>query len=449
MLTLSKDHNINYVAKICRISNLRPHTNADRLQCTSIAGNNIIVGIDQKIGDLGIFFPIESQIALPFLKANDLFKDKEKNQNKGAAGFFDPNGRVRALKLRGEKSEGFWIPIESLCREPFNLNKDSAVVHEDNDFDTVGDVLLLNKYCIRYPNVKNPTEKKAKKAAKESILVDDQFHFHIDTPQLGRNLFKFHSDNNISITQKLHGTSFISSKVLTKRKLSWKEKIARWFGCRVVDSEYKNLYASRRVIKNIGSNKGSYYSEDIWGMANAIIEPHLKDGMTVYGEIVGFLPSGKMIQKNFDYGCSEGTYKVFVYRVTWTLPNGHVVDWSWGTIKEWCRFHGLNVVPEFFAGKARELMNVNPSDHRDWQDAFLESLKTSFLEKKANGAAMLPGSVRCNNPVWDEGIVVRLDDSFDFDVYKLKSFNFLAAESLQLDSGEVDVESAESFEEAA
>jgi hypothetical protein len=470
MLTLSKNHNINYAAKIVRINNIRRHSNADRLQCTSIAGNNVIIGNDQKVGDLGIYFPVESQIATAFLKENNLFKEKEANKNNAAAGFFEQNGRVKALKLRGEKSEGFWIPIDALNCKPFLINHDTAILHEGADFDAVGGELLVKKYRIKYSNSKDPSSIQKKKSAKqESIIVENQFHFHIDTPQLGRNLFKFNSKSNVSITQKLHGTSFISSKVLTKKKLTWKDRLARWFGCNVIDTHYGNLYASRRVIKNIGSNKGSYYSEDIWGMANTQIEPHLKDGMTVYGEVVGFLPSGKMIQKDFDYGCLPMTHKVFVYRITWTLPNGHVIDWSWGQIKEWCRFHGLQHVPEFYAGKALDFVlqyhkvQLDPNDNivdymksqrnpqifdniddRDWNDLFINTLKEQFLEKKADGAAMLHGSIKCNNPVWDEGVVVRLDDSFDFDVYKLKSFNFLAAESLQLDRGDIDIESIES-----
>lgn len=442
MFSLSKNYNINYLAKVVKINNLRKHSNADRLQCTSIDGCNVIVGLEQKIGDYGIFFPIESQIAGDFLSANNLFKDKTTNSNQSKVGFFEQNGRVKALKLRGEKSEGFWIPIDALNHPPYGIDYNTCVVHEGKDFDTVDGRLLVQKYRIKYSNVKkDPADKKAKKAAKpESILVDNQFHFHIDTPQLGRNLFKFRADSFISITQKLHGTSFISSKVLTKRKLSLKERVARWIGCRVEETEYKNLYASRRVIKNIGSNKGSYYSEDIWGYANQQVEPHLRDGMTVYGEIVGYLPSGLAIQKHYDYGCSEGRHQVYVYRITWTLPNGHVVDWSWGQIKEWCRFHGLLHVPEFFRGSVQQYLEGNGANVTSFLgDDFLSSLQKVFLEKK--GSMLHPMAIKCKNDVWDEGIVVRIEDSSDFDVFKLKSFNFREAESKQLDSGEVDLES--------
>ena len=37
---------------------------------------------------------------------------------------------------------------------------------------------------------------------------------------------------------------------------------------------------------------------DIWNIAHEVIKPHLSKGLTVYYEIVGFLPTGGYIQKN-------------------------------------------------------------------------------------------------------------------------------------------------------
>ena len=47
----------------------------------------------------------------------------------------------------------------------------------------------------------------------------------------------------------------------------------------------------------------------------------------------------------------------------------------------------------------------------------------------------------CDNPVPEEGIVVRKESLFNCESYKLKSFRFLEGESKQLDTGEVDIES--------
>ncbi len=447
MFTLSQKHNINYVAKIVRINNLRKHSNADRLRCTSIDGCNVIVGADQNEGDVGVYFPAECQISKEFLQANNLYKDKELNSDQTKIGFFDKNGRVRVLKLRGEKSEGFWIPVDSLNHSPYQIDFNACVAHEDKEFDSVADKILVRKYKIQYTNAK--TDSAGKAAKPTSILIEEQFHFHIDTPQLGKNAWKFKPETFVSITQKLHGTSFISSKVLTKRPLTWLERAARFLGCKVVDSEYKNLYASRRVIKNLSANVGSYYSEDIWGLANNVVEPHLRDGMTVYGEVVGFLPNGSCIQKNYDYGCGKGKHQIYIYRITWTLPNGHVVEWSWSQIKEWCRFHDLLHVPELYRGTINQWnrMSSGSQDARSPKSKFLDVLKNTYLEKKANEIGV--PCVRCRSDAWDEGIVVRIEDSSDFDVYKLKSFNFFQYETKRLDQGENDVESQQDEDVAA
>ena len=44
---------------VVKINELHPHSNADRLQCAIIFGQNVIVGLDTQIGDFGIFFPTD------------------------------------------------------------------------------------------------------------------------------------------------------------------------------------------------------------------------------------------------------------------------------------------------------------------------------------------------------------------------------------------------------
>ena len=46
----------------------------------------------------------------------------------------------------------------------------------------------------------------------------------------------------------------------------------------------------------------------------------------------------------------------------------------------------------------------------------------------------------CVNKVPEEGIVIRKNNIFTYEAYKLKSFRFLEAESKQLDTGEANLE---------
>ena len=70
--------------------------------------------------------------------------------------------------------------------------------------------------------------------------------------------------------------------------------------------KYDNVYASRTVVKNKYYNRTvglGYYNCDVWGEANKVLIPLIPKGYTLYYEIVGFLPTGGYIQKDYDYGC--------------------------------------------------------------------------------------------------------------------------------------------------
>ena len=58
-----------YNAYITTIKELRKHSNADRLQCATIFGNNVIVDLTYKEGQRVIYFPVDGQLSEEF--AND------------------------------------------------------------------------------------------------------------------------------------------------------------------------------------------------------------------------------------------------------------------------------------------------------------------------------------------------------------------------------------------
>ena len=99
---------------ITTIKELHKHSNADRLQCATIFGSNVIVGLDTKIGDLGVYFPVDLQLGQEFAEKNNLLRKKDENGNE-IGGYLDPVKRnIKAINLRGEKSDGLFLPIESL-----------------------------------------------------------------------------------------------------------------------------------------------------------------------------------------------------------------------------------------------------------------------------------------------------------------------------------------------
>ena len=103
-----------YCAYITTIKELRKHSNADRLQCATIFGNNVIVDLSYKEGQRVIFFPTDGQLSVEFANDNNLVRKKDENGN-NIGGYLDPEKRnITALKLRGEKSEGLVLPVEVL-----------------------------------------------------------------------------------------------------------------------------------------------------------------------------------------------------------------------------------------------------------------------------------------------------------------------------------------------
>lgn len=217
----------NYCASIVKIENILSLENCDNIQGTQIFGNHVIISKDVCVGDIGIYFPVGTSIKDWFLSENNLFRDKLLNSNKDILGFFEYNGRVRCMKLRGYKSEGFWIPISSL-----NINEAEIGL----EFDYVDGKLLCEKYVVKksITQTQNKKDKKNNKIKRFNRLPDFSFKLHIDTMQLAKNIYQIQPDDVISVTEKLHGTSFVCGNVLCYRKLTWFEvlctKLRRWAG---------------------------------------------------------------------------------------------------------------------------------------------------------------------------------------------------------------------------
>ena len=113
-MKLNKPKNSNYAAIVVEISKLVPLENCNNVQAAIIFGNQVIVDKSVKIGDKGIYFPLECQLSKEYLSANNLYRKKELNLDQTKAGYFEENGRIRCVKFRGNKSEGLFMPLHSL-----------------------------------------------------------------------------------------------------------------------------------------------------------------------------------------------------------------------------------------------------------------------------------------------------------------------------------------------
>lgn len=445
-MKLNKPKNSNYAAVVVDISVLVPLENCDNVQAAIIMGNQVIVSKEVKIGDVGIFFPLECQLMHAYMYENNLYNHSEKNKDVEKKGYFSDNGRVRCQKFRGHKSEGLFMPIESIAE----FLEKGDVISIGDEFDELNGEQICRKYVVKMRQTQGSGNKKGKsKLAKESKLIDNQFRFHEDTSMLYKNLHKINPEDYIHISYKMHGTSGISANILCKKKLNIVEKLLSKLGINIITEKYDNIYASRKVIKNpdLNPNAQHYYGADIWGIANNIVFPLLPKGMTAYYEIVGYLPNGGMIQKGYDYGFDIPTantpymygahFGVFIYRLTNTNPDGKVLELSGKQVQEWCAANGLKAVPELYYGKAsdfydRKILGRKRSvDHLDlWRTTFLEQIKEKYNEKQC---------YMCNTKVPEEGCVIRIE-KLGIEAYKAKSNAFYELETKMLDKGEVDIE---------
>lgn len=422
----------NYRAKIAQLGKSKKHSNADKLLCWNIDFQNVITDLSYNSGDVVVYFPVECAINKEFISFIDGFEDKTSNKNPENKGFFNKHARVRAIKLRGEYSQGFVIPIK-LLQEFLGVEFKYQIGQE---FDSFGNIELCKKYVAFVRERGNRVKSDGKVVKRISRLVENQFRLHNDTENLRRNIDKISPEDFIGIHYKKHGTSFVVGNVLVKKKLKWYEKALKKIGVDLNTTEYDYIYSSRKVVKNEYETKDTkgFYNEDIWGIVKEELVGKIQKGFTVYGEIIGFLPSGQAIQSQYDYGCQQGEHKTYIYRITSTNIDGQVIELDDLQIKQYCEKYSLLYKDTFiYYGKAKDLYpQLDINNH--WKEDFVKQLEADYNEKDC---------YMCVNKLPEEGIVLRRVDLFDYQAFKLKSARFLEWETKELDKEIVDIESEE------
>ena len=470
-LIISKTADINYLSKVVNINNFAPHPNEDytKLKIATVDGFHIAVSTDMGEG-VYVYFPVMSQINGELLSYLNLYRKGEMNRNSEKTGFFEENGRVKGIRLGGAVSEGFLLPIQDL----FDWIMDAVSVEMTLDDVKIGTEFdaaehngkqfwISKKYIIpiKEPPVRlSRGEHRNKKLKHFNRLIDGQFKFHYDTVLIKKEPYAIKPDDIIHISSKWHGTSLIVSRVLCKTQRTKSEKfLGKIYNLikgrrNVYDTadyfaEYDYIYSSRTVIKNATINptkKHGFYNVDIWKYGYEHLKPYLTKGMTIYAEIVGYLPTGQFIQKSYDYGCrqprhiedfKEGTnFKVMIYRITLTNEDGVVHEFSPREVQVWCKNNNLRPVIEFYYGYARDLYpDLDVSTH--WGENFIARLaddKNFFMEMN---------SPDCINKVPHEGVVIKIDD-MKSRAYKLKCFRFISKEQELLDKGINNIEDSQS-----
>lgn len=462
-----------YTGFVVKVEHLRKHSNADRLQIATFFGNDTIVSLDTKIGDIGVYFPVDGQLSERFCAVNDLVRRKDEN-GKQAGGYLDPEKRnIKALKLRGEKSDGLYMPIT--CLADFCKISDLKV---GDTIDTLNGELICQKYIPKQSRTPGAPGSKAAKRAKANIAPT--FYEHVDTAQLAYNLAAFKPGDTVQLTLKMHGTSGRTGYLpLVHTKRSWLDKLFHRHGKDY--KEYGYITGTRRVVLD-GMRSGGFYDSDDFRMAMAAkFENKLRKGEVVYYEIVGFQgPKGAPIMSQvanskvkdpeftkqygstttFSYGCDssngyDGAYydetgtlayfepccEVYVYRMTIVNEDGDVVEYSPAQIRERCEQMGVHTVMEFETFVIPQKM-CKLDDNGDIVNMTAGEYVLRKVEQYFDGPDPI-GKIHVR-----EGVVARILNRSNFAVYKHKNFSFKVLEGIAKDEATApDMEEAQEVSE--
>lgn len=429
--------NANYCATVVRVKNLIPLANADNLVGMPMFGLQAVVGKDTQVGDIGILFPAEVQLSEKYLFNNSLYRHTEKNSDAGKKGYLEDNRRVRAIKLRGHRSDALFMPLESVEYSVGYVGE----FREGDQFDHLNGEEICRKYERPVVGGRMGGNRQVKQADKR--VEERLFPQHFDSAQFLRVADGLDWGLDAVITQKLHGTSIRVGNIPVVKPVSmWRQLLSHIppFKAPKREYEYAMVYGSRKVIKDANNpNQQHFYDEDIWTREGKNLDGLIPQNYIVYGELVGWV-GGSPIQEHYTYDCPPGTCKLYVYRVSIVNNQGTIADLGWDAVKDFCQSVGLNHVPELFRTPVGRLLEPNNSDLRGLinLDTWLDVKFHEVFVKTGNGTLASCVPLSPDSPC-DEGVCIRIEGMIP-QIYKAKSPMFLQLETQQLDNDAITVE---------
>ena len=454
-----------YCAYITTIKELRKHSNADRLQCATIFGNNVIVDLTYTEGQRVIYFPTDGQLSEEFANDNNLVRKKDDAGN-NIGGYLDPDKRnITALKLRGEKSDGLVLSIEVLSKYT-----DISDLKDGEQITTLNGHEICKKY-IPISNHKHGENVGAgNRTRKKKVPVAPLFSEHADTEQLAYNLSAFKPNDEIEITLKMHGTSQRTGylPVFKGYKRSLLDRILRRDGTPIYDWGYVSG-TRRTVLENFD---GGYYGSNEFREAHSkFFEGKLMKGESVYYEVVGFTHTGTPIMAScnnkklndkefvkqygeetvFSYGCKpivsidcdDIQSDIYVYRMTMTNEDGFVVEYTPDFMRYRCEQMGVKTVP-VFAKATIDCEGAHVYSPNEELYGFIHETENVGETVREIAEKYYDGTDPIGKTHIREGVVVRIVNRPKFTAYKHKNFSFKVLEGIIKDTASApDMEEAQ------
>ena len=394
------------------------------------------------------------------------------NEAKKHCGFFNKYGRVRCIVLKGCPSFGYIFSPNELFKFDPSITMDDIQAYEGEEFDTVNGELFVKVYMppVKEQPKRGDRMKKVQKRIKRfNRMIEGEFFFHYETQQFQKCVQLFNWDDTVDISVKRHGTSIIIGNLqvrepivlpLGKRLLNkFIDATGLLKSKRIKDwtEVYGPVYSSRKVIKNQYLNEGvdaGYYEKDIYSEWGDILYPYLPKGMTVYGEVCGYVTGTESpIQKTYDYGCEPGENNIMFYRITTKNEDGTKKEWeicdvlNWTkALIEWMKANGdenwerIHPIDLLYHGTLGDLYpELDITNH--WHENLLEKLR---YDKEHFG--MEENEPLCtHHQVPREGICIRKCGDERAEAWKLKTSSFTLGEAVRYDNGDFDMEADEGY----
>lgn len=432
---------------IARIDKVVPIEGADRIQKAYVLGECVIVSKELPVGYKGVLFPEGVQLSHEYCFQNNLYRHSEHNKDKSKAGFFSDNRRVRAQKFMKIQSDAYFADIGSLSF----IGASVQSLKEGDQFDSLDGVEICRKWIN--PNTAN---KQSQQQKKKKAVETPFFHQHVDTDQFKYYASKIPVGAMLSFHAKVHGTSArYSNTLVEKQPEGWKSLLNKAlltvsggrFRAFKDKAVYEKIAGTRRVVLyDTERDKVGYNGPEGWRFEWLDqLTPYLDEGITVYGEIVGYANGSPIMGRHsteplkskeykekygkevvYKYGCPEGDNRFIIYRVTYTTASGKELDMTVDQLVHWASSRGfehtLEVAPRMFYDGNEEALRELVEELTERPDVLTEDYDD-------------PSHI-------SEGIIIRVDHEGETPrFYKNKSWAFRVMEGIYKEE-EIDLEDA-------
>lgn len=311
----------DFTCEVVRVGPVTKHPNADKLSCTTVFGQNVIVKTgDLYEGDIAVYIPEDAVVPLSI----PAFAFLRRHEG-------DTTARVRAVRLRGIYSEGLLIPLRDLPT--------MGMLGAD-----VAPALGIVKYEQPIPSNLRGTELRSRRQARDPGVapVYSVSHFLKSAESM------LQPGDLVVVTEKIHGCNFRavvkdgrlyvgSHNVFRERPRSASKLRGVWDGI-------KALFAGHHVGEAYRKGCAAAPADPWWMIADRYqMAERLRafPGIAIYGEIYGTVQ---------DLRYSVPAEDV-VHFAAFDAYNANADRWfPYGELKTFCSALDLPMAPELYLG---------------------------------------------------------------------------------------------------